>query len=485
MEASEMSRIASFFGLDKANADVMSLAKTLTMLLPTFAAISTLSTTFQMIFIAESLGNGSYIQGLTLVGVLVVIQMIVQTVLDYPTGAIGDWIGQRYVIASSLLCFAISYYLISLVTISTSFAFLVLIYIMLGLGNSQASGAFDSWFDNNYRVAVPGDDGRKQYGVFMGKVQMMYQLVATLALIPGSFAATLFSRPWVFQVQAASFLLMGLIVLKLLKDLPGVRTEDNGKASLSEYKEVLSSGVRFLFSDNYITLVIIGGTVLMAGGMVWSNLILFPMYYSYLKTDVAVSSFRTLLFFLGILTGERAAAWSKNFEPKKWIPRFAILQSLGFIFYMSFAAITFFLPPINDSEMLTLLLPATNIVLLQLPVASLIPLALMTLTFTTCGFFSGFYYILRQRELLDVIPNKIRNSLYSLSPTITVMIAIPQIAFFGWLIPVGGLPITLAISAFISLIGVVMIKKGLDYPKPIAEIETQGEKSGLEAVLEA
>jgi len=480
-----MSRIASFFGLDKANANVMSLAKTLTMLLPTFAAISTLSTTFQMIFIAEALGGGSYIQGLTLVGILVVIQMVVQTLLDYPTGAIGDWIGQRYVIASSLLCFAISYYFVSLVTASTSFSFLVLIYIMLGLGNSQASGAFDSWFDNNYRVAVPGDNGRKQYGVFMGKVQMMYQLVATLALIPGSFAATIFSRPWVFQIQAVSFLIMAVIVLRLLKDLPGVRPEDNGQASLSEYKDVLSSGVRFLFSDNYITLIIIGGTVLMAGGMVWSNLILFPMYYSYLKTDVAVSSFRTLLFFLGILTGERAAAWSKHFEPKKWIPRFAILQSLGFVFYMSFAMITFFLPPIDGSEMLTILLPTTDFILLQVPVASLIPLVLMTLTFSTCGFFSGFYYILRQRELLDVIPNKIRNSLYSLSPTITVMIAIPQIAFFGWLIPAGGLPITLAISAFISLIGVIMIRKGLDYPKPVADIEEEGEKSELDAVPEA
>jgi hypothetical protein len=57
-----------------------------------------------MIYIAESLGNGDYFAGLTLVGFLAIIQMAIQTALDYPTGALGDWIGQRYVIASALLC---------------------------------------------------------------------------------------------------------------------------------------------------------------------------------------------------------------------------------------------------------------------------------------------------------------------------------------------------------------------------------------------
>ena len=81
--------------------------------------------------------------------------------------------------------------------------------------------------------------------------------------------------------------------------------------------------------------------------------------------------------------------------------------------------------------------------------------------------FGSFAGILTQREMIDVIPNKIRNSMYSLQPTIAMMFAIPQIAIFGWLIPTIGFPITLAIIGIISLGGVIIIRKGLNQPKPV------------------
>jgi MFS family permease len=88
-------------------------------------------------------------------------------------------------------------------------------------------------------------------------------------------------------------------------------------------------------------------------------------------------------------------------------------------------------------------------------------------TFTLTGLFGGFAEILTQRILLDVIPNKIRNGMYSLSPTIATIFAIPQIALFGWLIPTAGFPVTLASVGIVALIGVVMIRKGLSYPIPM------------------
>ena len=116
-----MSRMKSFLGLPDANEKVLHLAKIMAILGPLANFSFVLSTTFYVIFVAEALGGGTghYLEGMGLVGVLVVIQMVIQTLLDYPTGAIGDWIGQRWVIASAQLCFTISFFMLSFVTTST------------------------------------------------------------------------------------------------------------------------------------------------------------------------------------------------------------------------------------------------------------------------------------------------------------------------------------------------------------------------------
>ena len=49
---------------------------------------------------------------------------------------------------------------------------------------------------------MPHDKDRKQYGVFWGKVGMVWQLVSTLVLIPGSWLALIYGATWVFQLQS-------------------------------------------------------------------------------------------------------------------------------------------------------------------------------------------------------------------------------------------------------------------------------------------
>ncbi len=477
-----MSKIATFFGLAEANDKILRLGKTLAVLLPIVSATITISSTFFMIFIAEALGQGSFIDGMGLIGFLVVIQMLIQTLLDYPTGALGDWIGQRYVISSAFLSFGVSFYLVSLVTYETPFLFMVMIYVLMGFGNSQLSGSFNAWFDNNYRVAMPGDSDRKQYGVFWGKVGMLFQIVATLALIPGSILAVLMGRAWVFQIQAVLCVVIAVIVMKLIRDFPEVEEARQEKPSLGEYTLLLKSGVSFLFSDKFVMYIILGGTLMMSTISVWGELLLFPMYFSYLLTDVAVSSFRTMLFVPGIVSSERSGVWSRKFEPKKWIPRFRLMQGCGFIFYMAFAFVMTVFPPATTGAMVTVLLPFTSVVLMELPLSNIVPIILITITFVATSFFGGFAEILTQRELLDVIPNRIRNSMYSLSPTISTIFAIPQIALFGWLIPMAGFPITLASVGIIAFFGAVMIRKGLSYPKPVVKPETD-ETSTISVVV--
>ncbi len=122
----------------------------------------------------------------------------------------------------------------------------------------------------------------------------------------------------------------------------------------------------------------------------------------------------------------------------------------------------------DTTELLMLPVPYTQIVIMQLPTSTVLPLLLITITFTLAGFCGGFAESLSQCALLDAIPNRIRNSMYSLSPTIAILLAMPQIAFFGWLIPNAGVSLTMTLYASVSLIDALMIAKGLSHPKPLA-----------------
>ncbi|MFW9807220.1 MAG: MFS transporter, partial [Candidatus Thorarchaeota archaeon] len=256
------SRYARIFGISDPTDKVVSLVKILSVLLPAFAASFQISTTFWMIYIAESLGNGDYFAGLTLVGILVVIQMAVQTSLDYPTGALGDWIGQRFVISSALICYALAFGLSSLIVKNTPAPIwiYVSIYVLFGLGSSQESGAFNAWFDNNYRVAMPHDTDRKQYGVFQGRLGMVWQVSSTLVLLPGSWLAYLYGETWVFSLQAVFSVFLAIVVFRLVRDLPGVRDEQE-RPSLGEYGSLLKDGFRFLWSSRFVTLIMFGEVV--------------------------------------------------------------------------------------------------------------------------------------------------------------------------------------------------------------------------------
>jgi MFS family permease len=476
---------ARILGFEKPTENALYLAKVLAVLIPLFAGTFQLSTSFYMIHIAETLGGGSYDQGLTFVGILVVIQLAVQTALDYPTGVVGDWIGQRYVIASALFSYAIAFWLTATVTPDTPFSVFILIYALMGFGASQESGAFQAWFDNNYRVAMPHDEERESYGAFWGKIGSVNQIFATLVLIPGSWLAVLYARQLVFRLQAILAVLLALMVLKLIKDLPGVRAEDDEPPSFNEYTSIMKRGVRFLVSDPFVIFFILGEVLLFSVGPLWWNLLLFPLYFNYLLTEVAVSSYRTLIFVPNAVFQERTGIWAKRFEPKKWIPRFRLAQFNGFLALLGLAALTFFFPRAPaGAEMVNIVIPYLNLAIIQIPAVSIVPVFLMFIIFVVTGIFGGLASILSQRIMIDVIPNKIRNSLYSLRPTLVMILSMPLIAFFGWFKPAFGFPATFVLCAIVPLLGVFATKKALSHPIPKAELVKPASEDEREEVEE-
>ena len=160
------------------------------------------------------------------------------------------------------------------------------------------------------------------------------------------------------------------------------------------------------------------------------------------------------------------------------------LQTCGCVFFWVFATIMYLFPAsdVNSANIVSIYWPFTGVEILTLPVDNILPIALIFLTFTMTSFFGGFAEILTQRVLLDVIPNRIRNSMYSLSPTIATLFAIPQIALFGWLLTIIGFPLTLMSCGIVSAVGVLLIIKGFKHERPIIDEETWGNGKGTPKV---
>ena len=462
-----MSRVRTYFGLRDAKPEVVRLATIYTSLSLLMQISFVISTTFYLIFVATRLGQGDFILGMTYVGVLVIVEMGVQTIFDYPTGVIGDWLGQRYILATAFATYAIAFYLVSLVVYESPFILYVLIYALMGFAGSQQSGAMGAWLDNNWRVSMPEDDERKEYGVFLGKLGMLFWMVNTFTLVPGSILAAILGREWVFQLQAFMCVIIAILSLQLVRNLPGTDELDQKRPTMDEYFALLREGVQYLFSSDYVKYLLIGSMLVSSCIAVWSNLILFPMYYSYMLTDVAVASFRTIVMIPLVFYSERSGVWAKRYEPKKWIPRFRFLQSAGAVFFWIFALIILIFPiPPQDAPMIDVLLPGTEILILRVPIDSLVPVLLMITVFFIMGIFLQLSNVLTSRVFVDAIPNRVRNGVYSLFPTVVFILGMPQIALFGWLITIS-IPLTLISMGIISTVGCLMIRKGLQYPHPV------------------
>lgn len=483
-----MGRFARFFGLQEPTDKAIRLVRTMVLLMPTMAATFMISTTFWMIFIATSLGGGDLMAGLPIVGSLVIIQLIVRTVLDYPSGALGDYIGQRYIIAMALSCYAIGFWLTSTVTAETPYFLFVVIYIVMGVGQSQESGAWGAWFDNNYRVAMPHDKDRKMYGVMQGRSGMIFQVVSTLVLLPGAWLAVMYSERWVFRFQAIMSVVLALVVLRVIKDFPeAVELRKRQNALSGGYSRVLIDGFKFVGSSRFVFFTIMGETILFATGEVWWDIILFPFYFTYLLSYVGISGFRTLVFIPNVAAQERSGIWSRGFNPVKWIPRLRLLQFGGFAFYLLLSATTFIFkaPTLEEAHMISVLIPLTSIKLFEVPAESVIPLTIIFIVFMITDFLGAFADILTQRVFIDVIPNRIRNSLYSLRPTLVVLCALPFIWLFSVFLPAYGFGPTFALMSIIALAGTALIRVGYSYPIPKAkDIEVKIEKASADDSLQ-
>jgi MFS family permease len=439
-------RIAKFFGVASESDRVRRLVKIAVSFTPIAGVAFMMSTTFYFVFIAETLfpPPTPLKYGMAVVGILSTIGLAVQSIIDYPSGGLGDWIGQRWILFTSMILFAAA--MVLMYFAQASFIFFLIVFLLQAVATAQQSGAVASWFDNNYR-AVAKDPKRSAYSVAQGRMGMLFQIAATVSLIPGAVLAGLFGRQMVFLFQAVLLTIMGFGALALFRDYPEVAA-NRPHRSLRAYYGLLKDGLKFTVSSKLVFLFLIGETLMSSVITVWGSLLLFLIYYTYLYSDVAVAIFRTILFAAGVVSIERAGVWTRNLVPPRWMAKFRIFETCGPAFMFAFAVITFLLPPLET-------VPPFPFMYLQLPAI------LISLGFIICGFFGAAGDLLSQRFMLDLIPDRIRNGIYSLMPSLTIGLAVPQLLVFAILLPVLSVSTILACLSLISAVGCLLLAAGL------------------------
>ena len=205
------------------------------------------------------------------IGFLFAVNFGISAIIDYPTGALGDLIGHKFV-----LILAYIFHSISIIILLVANSFLIfLIYISLSaFASSQESGALESWFDNQYRSQIEHrDPDRLIYKTFKARNLLLITIISGLSFIMGGLLAAI-SRIFLFQV----YLILTIINLLLIILLLNTPSRQETKINFVSYWNQLKDGVHFVTSKNSILFYYVGSAIIFsANNSLWATFFLFPI----------------------------------------------------------------------------------------------------------------------------------------------------------------------------------------------------------------
>jgi MFS family permease len=392
-------------------------------------------------------------------GMLLAIQFGFIALLDYPTGALADAVGHKTVLIFAYITYALA---ILLLLSADSFLSLLPWAVLAAIGVSQESGALQSWFDNNYRATIGElDSERKIYGAFLGKMQANWRLISGTMFIGGGLIAGLYSRRLLFIGQLFLVLLALGFIISLMRDEEGV---ERPQRTLQAYLGKLSGGLRFAGSSRGTLFFFIGMAIIGATGAIWGGLMLFPFYASYSGTDEYTGLLRAILFLSGIILLLFIARLSKRItQPHRGL--FLAYLMVGFVFFgLVFVFYEVFPPP--------------NAFVLTSYIAVII-------LFQWVGIWLPLQAILQGRLLLELVPDEYRNAVYSLIPSLILLVSVPLLTLGGFVISSHGFSAGILLIIVLELISATILGLGLywlEEPKPKSiELPTQEESIEVSA----
>lgn len=366
------------------------------------------------------------------IGMILAVRFATQAILDYPTGVLGDLIGHdrvlkvAYVFHLTSLVFLISY---------TSFWPIMASYFFLAVASSQESGALETWFDNKYQDVQPDDAEKKLYGGFMGQFNTLNTALMGLTFILSGVLALGLGRLVLLWFR------LGIVVIIFMLINKYVQHSQTSAINYRQYMNQLTKGVKFVFTDKGRGFYFAGSSLIFASfWSIWGSQMLFPIYLSYGTNDFNTGLLRSTIFWIGVIWSLIAARLSTRIS--RIHLGIAILQFIaGPIFLVNiYLYIKFF--------------PAG-------PLPELGKIIGLIIVFQTVGFTMAMDGILRGRLLINLVPNEMRNSVYSFFPTLITLFSIPLAWIGGQILASHG--ILTAILLLLGLIstGVVFSSTGL------------------------
>ena len=382
-----------------------------------YILIQTLTTFIQslgfVIFTLFLLDQVGFIQ----TGILFSFLLASQLIFDYPSGALGDWIGQRWVLALANASFSLG---LIILTFAQSFTDFIIPLLIIGFAQAQFSGAIDTWLDNNYQQAIENlDTERKIYGFMRSRSRTVTWAANSLSFVIGSTLSTITSRTFVFQVQAILLIFLLLITIIVLRDVNSNITsqpEDTNEG----YFKILKGGISYFLTNKPVFFIIIAQVINSIGaGLIFFLLVLFPILFGYTGSDGLAGVFQGLYNFVLMITGLFVANFSKRLKNHA-LPYFKLIYA---IFYFGGISIVLILVPPT--------IPATiNILGIIL---------ILFLMLAIDGIFDETANVLTNRVMIDLIPPAYRNGIYSLTPTLVALLGIFILPIAGFVIEETGL----------------------------------------------
>lgn len=374
--------------------------------------------------------------GFLTAGVLFSTLSLTQFIFDFPTGVLSDLIGQKGLTVIGMTLAGIGYILFGIVT--TLDMFFVTI-IIIGVGNGLLSGIVQTWYENNYQFVMKMDTERKIYGIVMARIRSLSYLVSGLALIVGSYLAFTYSRQLAFQVTGIVCIIGGIAMISLLKNF--IFTESAPKiisvsSRVDNYFSLLKESFSALYHDHLLLTTLVGIIIISGAlGSVFLRFILIPMFYNYTLNDALVGAVRSsLLFFLAIDVFIISFFVSK-FQ-KHYFPLFYVIYVVFFI--GSLIAILLAFPPNG-------LLNMTAIILI----------VIIYIIFD--AFISEIGVNLQSRVLIDLIPSKNRNAVWSMFSSASAITGVIFYSAVGYITMIYGLIGGLVFLGIVSLFGCLFL----------------------------
>ncbi|MHA2504705.1 MAG: hypothetical protein ACXAE3_17790, partial [Candidatus Kariarchaeaceae archaeon] len=217
----------------------------------------------------------------------------------------------------------------------------------------------------------------------------------------------------------------------------------------------MKEGLAFSFSSRMMVLLVSSSVLIMAAYKVWISLILFVIYFQYAGTDASAGILRWLVWFSFATLAAYAGKLSKKLTVKPWIPRLSL--AFSFFYYIVPAVLLFFIPLPNPAEF-TL---AGSIMIYLLMVIGM--------------FFVATRANLEKKLQLEIIPDDLRNSYYSLIPSLSLLISAFFITIIGSIVTNSGIISGLLAVGAISFVAVFLEFLAIQLYEPSEDIEEEDE----------